>query len=72
MYKIVVLHKSKSKSNYKFPGGGNWADHYMMLKRDVDAGVYVSAELWRKSRAIATGEKGEEVWDLIERYPERD
>ena len=72
MMKIVVYHLGKHRSVYKFPGGGNWADHMEMYKRDVSQGFYRSCELWKKTRAAATGERGGEVWELIERFPQED
>jgi len=73
MRKIVVLHKYGHRSTYKFPGGGNWADHFEMYKRDTDAGLYLGVELWRRRfGVVATGIPGEELWEIVERYPEKD
>ena len=69
MYKLRVYHKGGTKSRYDFPRGSKWADHAEMYKRDIDDGVYLALEVWRRSDAVATGFKGEIVWDLIEMYP---
>lgn len=70
-YKIVVKHLGGYRSTYKFPRDAKWGDHFVMYKDDVAKGFYKEVELWRRTTAVATGEPGEELWDLIEGFPQR-
>ena len=69
MYKLVVYHKGGSRSRYDFPRGSRFWDHVEMYKREIDDGHFRAAEVWRRSDAVATGFKGEVVFDLLEMYP---
>jgi len=70
-YKIVVRHLGGHTSVYKFPRDAKWGDHFVMYRDDVASGFYQWVELWKRTAAVATGEPGEELWDLVERFPRR-
>ena len=67
-YKIIVRHHGGSVSRYEFPWQSNWADHFMLYKEDVSKGFYRSVELWKRINLVVTGEPGERVWSLVERF----
>ena len=71
-YKIVVKHLGNHTSRYDFPWNSSWSDDYEMYKRDVMQGFYLSVELWKRTNVVATGEPGEQVWQLVERFPQED
>ena len=67
-YKIIVRHHGGSVSRYEFPWQSSWSDHYMLYKDEVSKGFYRSVELWKRVNVVATGEPGEQVWQLVERF----
>lgn len=44
--------------------------HWVLYSLDAKEGYYEWIEMWKRSRdVVATGEQGEEVWQLQMRYP---
>lgn len=71
-YRLRVYHKNGSGiSKFDFPRSSkvvSW-EHYHLYESDVMAGYYDRVEYWERRDWIATGEDGEEVWQLILSYP---
>ena len=40
----------------------------MLYKEEVSKGFYSGVELWKRVNVVATGEAGEQVWQLVERF----
>ena len=73
-YRLRVYHKKGSGvSRYDFPGSAKVAawNHFHLYCVDIDQGYFDRVEMWIRDRGtVATGDRGEEVWQLKQRYPE--
>lgn len=72
-YKLVVRHIGKHVSRYEFTGATAAWHHFETYKRDTVDGFYLGCEMWkRRDGVVATGLPGEQVWELVERFPPED
>ena len=75
-YRLRVCHKNASgTSRFDFPRTGKVAawNHYHLYECDVERGYFDRVEFWERSdHVVATGEEGEEVWQLVQTAPKGD
>ena len=73
MFKMRVRDRNGNIHTHRFWYSESAYRHYMLYLLDIDAGYYEWVEMWRKERnLVATGESGEEVWTMVQRYPNED
>ena len=72
-WKIRVRDRRGNIHTHRFCDAESAYRHYTLYSLDIDAGYYEWVEMWRKQRdLVATGEPGEEVWTMVQRYPNED
>ena len=72
-WKIRVRDKCGNIHIHRFCDAQVAYNHYFLYAQDIDCGYYEWVEMWKRLKNIAaTGEPGEEVWTLFQRYPNED
>lgn len=72
-WKIRVRDNRGTIHTYRFCDAEAAYDHYVLYAQAVDAGYYEWVEVWRRqNNLVATGVPGEEVWTMLQRYPDED
>ena len=72
-WKIRVRDNRGNIHTHRFCDAVAAYSHYTLYSRDIDTGYYEWVEMWRRQKTlVATGEPGEEVWTMVQRYPNED
>ena len=72
-WKIRVRDKRGNIHTHRFGVAEAAYNHYVLYAQDIDSGYYEWVEMWRQQKnLVATGEPGEQVWTMVQRYPNED
>ena len=72
-WKIRVRDKRGNIHTHRFCDAEAAFNHYVLYAQDIDTGYYEWVEMWKlRKNLVATGEPGEEVWTIVQRYPNED
>lgn len=71
-WKLRVKDKAGNTHVHRFPDAEAAYRHWTLYQSDIDRGFYEHQEMWKLTKLHATGDDGEEVWQLVQMYPKRD